>query len=465
MHSIKFLFLTSLLAIVAFSFSFAQRGQNVPSDYTGTYQYRNGVTIELIPKDSLLLAVLDEAQYPMRMVRRDLFINVVGDTIPFQRDAAGRVISLREGKDTFARLSPTIKTSLATLFARRDAQGKPVKYAYRPPQSTNDGLAVSSLEGVGLPVEPFEKMIQAIINEQYPKMHSVLIWKDGKLALEEYFFGHDRQSLHQMRSASKSFVSALVGIATDKGLFANEQERILSLHKYPSYANMDPRKEAWTIKDFLTMRTGLDCNDNNPGSLGNEEKMYPKSDWIKFILDLPVVNQPGTKGSYCSGAVAVLGKALEYRSKQSLPAFAKVNLFEPLGIKNFKWNYQLDSTNQTVAQVYLTPRDMLKFGLLYLNKGQWQGKQVISSSWIEKSLGKYTQLGSKQYGYFWWHQQFNIGGKMADAWLATGNGGQKIFIFPAYNLIAVFTGGNYNSPNDTPPNELLPKFILPAVMK
>ncbi|TAE24246.1 MAG: class C beta-lactamase-related serine hydrolase [Cytophagales bacterium] len=454
-----------LFFCLAFTGSFAQRGQNVPSDYTGTYQYRNGVLIELIPKDTLLLAVLDGAQYPMRMVRKDLFINVVGDTIPFQRDASDRVISLREGKDTFARLSPSFKTSLATLFARRDVQGKRVKYVYRAPQSANDGLPVSSLKDVGLPVEPFEKMIQAIINEEYPKMHSVLIWKDGKLALEEYFFGHDRQSLHQMRSASKSFVSALVGIATDKGLFANEQERVLSLFNYPNYANMDPRKQAWTINDFLTMRTGLDCNDNNPSSIGNEENMYPKSDWVKFVLDLPLVNQPGTKGSYCSGAVAVLGKALEYRSKQSLPEFARVNLFEPLGIKNFKWNYRLDSTNQTVAQVYLTPRDMLKFGLLYLNKGQWQGKQVISSAWVEKSLGKYTQLGSRQYGYFWWTQRFNVGGQVVEAWLVTGNGGQKVFVFPAYNLVAVFTGGNYNSVADSPPNEIVPKYILPAVMK
>lgn len=457
--------LLSLLIVANTTLLIAQRTPNVGPDYTGTYQYRNGITIELLPKDSLLLAVLDEAYYPMRFVRKDLFINVSGDTIPFQRDASGRVISLREGKDSFARLTATTKTSHQSVNARRDADGRPVVYAYKPPQPTNDGLEVASLKQVGLPVDPFQEMIQAIINEKYPNMHSVLIWKDGKLALEEYFYGYDRQKVHQMRSASKSFVSALVGIATDKRLFQSEQDRVLSLFNYTTYQHPDPRKAQWTIKDFLTMRTGLACNDNDGESMGNEEKMYPKSDWVKFILDLPVVNQPGTKGSYCSGAVAVLGKAIENKSGQYLPDFAKTNLFEPLGISNVRWNYRLDSTNQTVAQVYLSSRDLLKFGLLYLNKGQWQGKQVISSSWIEKSLGKYSQLGSKQYGYFWWHQRFTVGGNVAEAWLATGNGGQKIFIFPAYNLVAVFTGGNYNSRTDTPPNELVPKYILPAVMK
>lgn len=469
MDSSRILSILCLLIGVVVNGSFAQRTSRVVSpDYTGTYEYRNGTTLQLLPKDSLLLAVLFDAEYelgryPLRPLGKDRFLNVVNDTIPFQRDASGKVFSFLERGTPFRRLSTTAQMSAQALYARRDNQGVPVYYTYQPPQPTSDGLAVASLQQVGIAVEPVQEMVQAIINEQYPNVHSVLIWKDGKLVLEEYFYGYDQQKLHQLRSASKSFVSALVGIAVDKGLFTGEQDKVLPNFTYSSYQNPDPRKQQWTIQDFLTMRTGLDCNDNDGQSAGNEENMYGKPDWVKFILDLPLVGPSGAKGSYCSGAVAVLGKTLENKSGQPLPRFAQDNLFGPLGITRVAWNYRLDNSNRTVAQLNLSPRDMLKFGLLYLNKGQWQGKQIISSTWVEKSVGKYSQLGSKQYGYLWWHQSFRYNGRVADAWLATGNGGQKLFIFPAHNLIAVFTGGNYNSPTDTPPNELVPKYVLPAL--
>jgi CubicO group peptidase (beta-lactamase class C family) len=448
----------------------AQPARRVPAnplnEYLGTYEYKKPYgTLQLLPKDSLLLAIIDEAAYPLRRLRRDVFLNAGGDTIPFRRDAAGAVAGFAEGGTFYPRRSVATAKSPASLFARRLPNGRRPRYAYQPPVAVADGLTSGSFAGVGLDAAPLQAMVQAVVDEQYPGVHSVLVWHRGKLVLEEYFYGHDRQTLQQLRSASKSFVSALVGAAIQRQAIKSEQDRLLPYFQYPAYAHADARKQAWTVQDFLTMRTGLDCNDNDGGkSAGHEEKMYPQPDWVKFVLDLPLVATPGTQGSYCSGAVAVLGKAVENATSQPLPQFAEASLFKPLGIKNYQWNYRLDNTNPTVAQLYLTPRDFLKFGVLYLQKGQWQGQQVLPAAWVEKSWGKYSQLGSKQYGYFWWHQQFRVNGQTIEAQTATGNGGQKLYVLPALDAVVVFTGGNYNSARDTPPNELMPKYVLPVLL-
>lgn len=468
LHTLVLLLSFALLAAPA-------RGQNAPRakqdrqlpEYTGTYTYKPKYgTLQIVSRDSVVFAVIADAKYALRWVRRDIFVNGVGDTIPFRRDKAGQVAGFTEGGTFYKRLSSTTTLPAASLYARRLPDGTRSRYAYQPPSATPpDGLSTASAGAVGLAPARLTAMIQAIIDEQYPGVHSVLLWHKGKLVLEEYFYGHDRTTLQQLRSASKSFVSALVGAAIQRQFISSDTARLLPHFKYDAYAHPDPRKQAWTVQDFLTMRSGLDCNDNDERTAGYEENMYPQPDWVKFVLDLPLTSTPGTQGSYCSGAVAVLGRAVENASGQRLPAFAEANLFKPLGIKNYKWNYSLDNSNPTVAQLFLAPRDFLKFGLLYLHRGQWQGQQVLPAAWVEKSLGTYTKLGSKQYGYFWWHQQFTVNGQRVDTYLATGNGGQKLFVVPALDAVVVFTGGNYNSPRDTPPNELMPKYVLPTLLE
>ncbi|MDB5234117.1 MAG: CubicO group peptidase beta-lactamase class family [Hymenobacter sp.] len=331
----------------------AQPARRTPArpldDYLGTYEYKRPYgTLQLLPKDSLLLAVIDEGEYPLRRVKRDVFLNSGRDTIPFRRDAAGAVAGFVEHGTFYKRLSGTTAKAPASVYARRLPDGRRPRYAYPPPAAVADGLATASLASLGLNPAPLREMVQALIDEQqYPNVHSVLIWQHGKLVLEEYFYGYDRQRLQQLRSASKSFVSALVGAAIQRQALKSEQDRLLPYFKYPGYANADPRKQDWTVQDFLTMRTGLDCNDNDGGtSAGNEEKMYPQPDWVKFVLDLPLTSSPGRQGSYCSGAVAVLGKAVENATGQSLPQFAEAALFQPLASK---------ATSGTTASTTPTP--------------------------------------------------------------------------------------------------------------
>lgn len=461
-------FVGGALALVGFV-ARAQPGQ-LPSlaPYQGTYAYQPqyGGALQLLPKDSLLVAVIGEDAYPLRRIKPDVFLNSLGDTIPFQRDEKGDVTGFRERGTFYKRRTAKITVPLASQYARRLPDGSKPHYTYAAPEFTDepDGLVVGHLTDAGLKSERLTTMVQAIIDEQYPGVHSVLIWKKGQLVLEEYFYGYDQHRLQQMRSASKSVVSALVGAAVAREAFASEKDRVRYHFKYSDYANDDPRKETWTLEDFLTMRTGLDCDDDDSESAGNEEKVYAQPDWAKFVLDLPLTGIPGRDASYCSGAVAVLGKAIENATEMPLPKFAETALFKPLNIVDYRWNYALANTNSTFAQLYLTPRSMLKLGILYKQRGRWGEEQVLPASWVDKSLREYSKLGSKTYGYLWWHQRFEVNGKEIDAQMATGNGGQKIYILPSLDAVVVFTGSNYDSAKDSPPNELMPKYILPTLL-
>jgi CubicO group peptidase (beta-lactamase class C family) len=224
-----------------------------------------------------------------------------------------------------------------------------------------------------------------------------------------------------------------------------------------------------TLANFLSMISGLDCNDHISSSPGRETVLDDAPDWVKATLDLPMVNSPGQTGLYCSGGVAVVGRMVENATHKSLPDFAQAMLFGPLGMArtDWVWNYTLGNANKEFAQIHLRPRDMLKIGILYLDGGRWRGKRVISADWVHASLAEQSRVDDTAYGYFWWHPWLNVdmpdGAQHIDLNAAQGNGGQKIYIVPQYDLVAVFTGGDYNSAG-SPPNKIMAKIILPALI-
>ncbi|GAB1359033.1 hypothetical protein MASR1M31_08120 [Porphyromonadaceae bacterium] len=192
--------------------------------------------------------------------------------------------------------------------------------------------------------------------------------------------------------------------------------------------------------------------------------MSNSDDWVRFTLNLPMIDCAGGKGMYCSGNPIVLGRIIEKTTQQTVPEFAKKNLFGPLGIKNWIWNFKPDkSSSETFCQVYLTPRDMVKFGLLYLNNGNWNGRQIISKEWIDQSLKKHSVVQGVNYGYLWWNKYLDADGVRYYSYAAQGNGGQKIYIFQELNMVIVITGGNYNT--QSPSDELIRKHILPSFNK
>jgi CubicO group peptidase (beta-lactamase class C family) len=439
------------------------------SDYVGTYDFAPGQTVEIVAGDGLF-AVVDGAKYGLKPSGVDRFTTITDNTIPFLRDAAGKVKGYEQDGKFHPRLSLTISPESAALaYPRPKGQDSPADYRYHEPANLHDGIAVGDIAHSGLGVATANAIVRSILDGTYKDVHGVLLYQHGKLVMEEYFYGYNANRPHQLRSATKSVVSALAGIAIDQEALTGVDERVLPHMSYTSYANPDPRKATMTLGNFLSMSSGLACNDHTSDSPGRETVLDDSPDWVKATLDLPMIHDPGTDGMYCSGGVAVVGRMTENAVHMYLPDYAQKNLFGPLGIArgDWKWNYNLTNDDKEFSQIHLRPRDMLKIGILFSQDGRWQGRQVISSAWVRTSTAEHSHVDNVSYGYFWWRPWLNVetptGPQHVHLVAAQGNGGQKIYLVPQYGLVAVFTGGAYNV-DGTPPNFIMAKIILPAAM-
>ncbi len=435
-------------------------------EYEGKYEYLGENTLDMVASelDTTLYAIIDDAKYPLKHINMDTFANIQNIPVTFGRNGEGKVNQYQVDNQTFK----LIKTDFERMEMnpRKELLNNPDKYHYQQPEKLNDGLEVGSLENIFGHPEPILQMVKNTIQGDYPDVHSILIYKNNKLVLEEYFYGYNANKPHQLRSATKPFIGAILGIAIDKGFVKSEKEKLLPYFnsKYPEIANMDNLKKEITIENFLMYRHGMDCENDNPESAGNEQSMMESSDWVKYTLDLPMVAEPGEFSSYCTGCALTLGSLVEVATNEMIEDFANKNLFQPLGIKNYDWTFEPNPASQsTFSQLYLTPRDLLKLAKMYSQQGKWNNEQIISKNWIEKTF----DMEKGDYGYAWEHKYFVVDGKEYNSYLATGNGGQKINIWPELDMITVFTGGNYNSyaiyGKSTPPNEMIPRYILKAI--
>ena len=337
-------------------------------------------------------------------------------------------------------------------------------YDYQIPIAMGDGWTVSHLTDQSVDPVPIQRFLLSIPANKNHNLHSLLLVKDDHLILEHYFEDNHATTQHDLRSVTKSITSLLLGIAVDKDFIKSIDDPILKyLPAYKILKNDDPEKQNITIRHLITMSSGLECNDWDKKSKGQEDKMYKKKDWVKFILDLPMSTNPGDTSLYCTGGVVVLGEIISYASGQNLDAFAHTNLFEPLGISNYKWSYIKKSDKvDSGGHLYMTPRDMAKIGQLILNKGVWKNKRIVSAGWIDESTRIHTHISHVNYGFLWWRIPFSMGQYKIESICATGNGGQYIIIVPELNLVSVFTGGNYNSEKSQIPLAIFQKVILAA---
>jgi CubicO group peptidase (beta-lactamase class C family) len=331
------------------------------------------------------------------------------------------------------------------------------------PENTADGWATSAPGAEGIDTAALLAGMNAIRDGQYPGVDSIVVVRNSRLVAEGYFNGFGRETLHDLRSASKSITSALAGIAVAQGLFTVDDPIAQHVPQFEQYANMDDRKRSITVLNLLNMSSGLDCNDWVPASPGNEERMYESADWIKFILDLRMANAPGGRSSYCTGGVVVLGSIVATRSGMTLDGFATTYLFNPLGIANVVWRRSPDGRATGGGMMRLRPRDAAKFGTLLVNGGLWNGTRVVPAAWVEVSKIQANTLGSDGYGYLWWKRSFQVRGAYQESFFAWGNGGNFIFCFPAEQLVVAFTASNYNLPSGDTPFRILADRVLPAV--
>ncbi len=234
------------------------------------------------------------------------------------------------------------------------------------------------------------QMEKFILNDSLPNTHSVLISKKGKIVYENYFDGYNENIPHDMRSASKSISSAVVGIAKDKSLFNNVEQSIFDFLPKKYQSHKDSLKTEIDIQSLLTMSSGIDAIDYginaNPKSSATEQNYQRTPDWIEAILTAPMIHKPNTKANYGSANPALLGVAMDSVVSGALELFIDKYLFQKLGISNYIIQTDLRDKPYFGGGMYLTPKDMLKFGELYLNKGKWNDKQVLSKKWIKNHL-------------------------------------------------------------------------------
>ncbi|AGC47866.1 beta-lactamase [Myxococcus stipitatus DSM 14675] len=387
-------------------------------------------------------------------------------------DAAAQRLSLRYPPfDLTFDFTRRERTQAVGLYPRSPASGP---YVYQAPIAEDDGWPTASLTDVGMDVQPVRKLVQGILDQTpgsqpAPAIQGLLIARHGKLVVEEYFHGFDKERPHDLRSAAKTYASVLVGIALDQGAPFTVDTPVVSL--FPEYAgkisSLDARKRALTVAHLMTMSTGLACDDDDPESPGNEDRLEDSvPDWYKYTLDLPMVGEPGKQAVYCSANINLLGGVLRNTTRSWLPEFFEKHLATPLQLRKYHLDLMPSGEMYLGGGIYMRPRDALKLGQLYLSGGTWNGRRVVSQRWVERSTALHATMNAKQsYGYTWWRHELRVGDRVYSQYEASGNGGQLIMVVPELDLVAMFTAGNYNHVALWRKfrEELLPQYILSAV--
>jgi CubicO group peptidase (beta-lactamase class C family) len=318
--------------------------------------------------------------------------------------------------------------------------------------------------------ERIKELNRKIAENIYKEIKSIVVIKNGNLLIEEYFNGADRNTLQNTRSVGKSFASTMMGIAISDGYIKSENQTLKDFYDLTKFVNYSTKKESVTLKNLLTMSSGFAGNDDDQSSPGNEEKMYPTDNYVKFALDLPMDDKKenGKTWNYFTAGVVVLGDILHKSVPGGLEAYADKKLFKPLGITKYQWQYTPQKVPLTAGGLQMSALDFAKYGQLYQNGGRWDGQQIIPRNWVEKTFTKYLNVPygpNVFYGYLFWNTTYKIGNKSHEAFFSTGNGGNKIFVFRDQSLVIVITAtafGKWYMHRQI--DSMMERYILPAVI-
>jgi CubicO group peptidase (beta-lactamase class C family) len=306
--------------------------------------------------------------------------------------------------------------------------------------------------------------------EEFPHLHSLLVVRRGYLVQEEYFDGSDADSIHTLQSVSKSFTSALIGIAIAQGKAGLDEKVLDFFPDVEKVENLDDDKKKMTLRDLLTMRSGTDYHERGDSSPHSELNRLSRG-WDRFYLNRPMVREPGTRFQYDSGGVILMSAILKNRVGLHADDFAEKHLFPALGIEKTRWSANSEGHPHTGGGLHLRPRDMARFGLLHLRGGQWQGKEVVPRSWVEESTRMQVKFNLPNghtigYGYLWLILEPDPGGAGRERiYAAMGFRAQYIFVVPEHDLVVVVTGGTRSYADEQRPIGFLYSDILPAVLR
>ncbi len=366
-----------------------------------------------------------------------------------------------DGWQTF---TPAGETPMPGYYARDPRQGD---VGYSVPEQLEDGWAVASAEEVGFDRSALDALAREIAGfdarAARPKLlHSMLVAHKGKLVFEEYYFGHDRETRHDVRSLGKVFGSVMVGALRQQGADIGPGDRTVErVLAQAGVAPDDPRTNGITLGDLMTYTSGLDCVSNDT-STGSEERMWAQEEeanYWRFTAKLPQLHDPGTRYAYCSGSANLVGASLvEFGNAPVHHQFDRL-IAQPLGFGSYHWALAPNGEVYLGGGAYMRPRDVLKVGALYTGGGQWNGQQVLDPKWVATSTtaklpitAATTGLSQEDFNnfyfggeqaYIWRVDTVVAGEKTYRSYEASGNGGQLLIIVPELDLAVVFMGGNY----------------------
>jgi len=311
---------------------------------------------------------------------------------------------------------------------------------------SSQGFSAAALDSVARKAEAGE----------FGEVHSLLVVRGGRLVYERYFRGWDMWQMHTIQSVSKSVTSALIGIAIGDGVIKGVDQPVADFFpEHRALFEQDPRKQRLRLKHVLTMTLGNDWNERaHPYSSPDNIvwQMAMAEDWMGFVLGRSMVKDPGGPFNYNSGSSLLLSGILQNTTGMQAHVYAEKRLFDPLGIPVYGWYRNLAHPkhwSHTGGGVNLRPRDLAKIGFLYVNRGVWQGKQVVPATWIAQSVEPRVQVDSTLwYGYQWWLQPLaREGGERGapnDVIEGRGWGGQYIVAVPSRNLLVAVTSGSFH---------------------
>jgi CubicO group peptidase (beta-lactamase class C family) len=336
-------------------------------------------------------------------------------------------------------------------------------------------LAAATPTSLGFDAEPLAALDADIASGKYPLVDSLLVMRCGEVVFERryphdysatygeeartkgplnarmtgpynyfdpawhpYYHGTDE---HTMQSVSKTVTSATIGVAMARGDFKTPLSTpVLHYFDETKVKNLDARKRRMSVRDLLTMTSGLDWNEDLPydDPANPSDLMEASDDWVQFVIDRPMKEEPGTVFAYSSGATELLAYIFKRETAVDIEDYARSHLFGPLGIRNYFWKRTPLGVVDTEGGLYLRTADLAKIGQLYLNDGRWNGQPLMTSDWVKESLIPRIDAGEGfQYGYQWWLLPYGEPKRLA--WVARGMGGQRLIIFPKEQLIVVST--------------------------
>jgi CubicO group peptidase (beta-lactamase class C family) len=355
-------------------------------------------------------------------------------------------------------------------------------YTYTPPRAKNDGWIVARARDVGMSEEKLAAMVQTLVNSSQDsvnayRLHGILVARHGKLVLEEYFFGEHADKPHDTRSASKTLVTVVLGAAMQAGIKVGPGTPVFATMGETSPP--DPRKRAMTVRHLLTMTSGLDCDDGSSeyhaGSEDNLTNQDTLPDWLRVVVGLNLIRDPGAKAVYCSIDPFLAGEVLARATGRSFPDLAWELVGAPLQMGRYTITLTPVGDSYMGGGARFLPRDFMKLAQVYANGGMWNGRRILSEAWIRESVEPRFLLGTQietsnvvrsqlNYGYLWWSTQYRYQGRVIRGYHASGNGGQYAMFIPDLGLVISAWGGNYNDPGGfVSITQLIPQQILPAI--